>query len=304
MVKVNVVGFIPAGSTFTTKQRGEVLQLYILEKGEPQLYSNAYYGEMSRGFNVFDFINPVGTFYASKKDQPNLDFSAQRLHYEKETKLADFSGDVRAQRKPLTLTCMVGSFLIDSEIFHCEQEVKVVGLDPAKQDEITIHSHHVDAFFRERYSLHKGQVVGKIKRPFIHEPPTDFESEQLSFYFDLNQANLDGNVKVWHGEFTLMGRRGEILLENYNKKLKYFTLNDDVVVEQKLPKNVPGGHRTAYAERMEGIRSEGVVVLTGAPRVIQGKDVVKGNKITLRQGASLIEVDDAASNLIYGNQQR
>ncbi len=295
--KIKVSSYAPP--EFLDIQRIEVLQFYGLKDNKPSAYVDAYYLEIKNNFTIFDFINPNGYFLGKKSEKVDTTyFSSQRLHYSKPSFLAEFKGNVAIKRDPLTVDCQQGAFWTETEEFLCKDQVKVFALQAKTRDEITINSDEVKAFFQQQYSLHKGNVFGIIKRPLVHEPSTNFATESLAFYFEQGQANLEGNVHVTHGEYDVKSRKGEILIENYNKKLKYFTFDDDVIVEQKSRK-IPGGKRLAYAEKVESVRSEGTVVLTGAPRVIQGRDVVKGNKITLREGASLIEVDDAASNIIY-----
>jgi lipopolysaccharide export system protein LptA len=55
--------------------------------------------------------------------------------------------------------------------------------------------------------------------------------------------------------------------------------------------------RRAYSERLEGFGQEQKMVLSGAPRVEQGSDVIKGYRITIRQNIDLIEVDDSMSDM-------
>ncbi|OFZ68803.1 MAG: hypothetical protein A2451_14970 [Bdellovibrionales bacterium RIFOXYC2_FULL_39_8] len=109
--------------------------------------------------------------------------------------------------------------------------------------------------------------------------------------------NLDGDVYLKKQEVEAWGRRGEIFLENYNKKLKYFVLYDDIKLEETLTVGKDTLlTRKAFGEKLEGIMSEGLLFLTGYPRVFQGKDVIKGNRIILRQNNQIVEVDDANTN--------
>jgi lipopolysaccharide export system protein LptA len=55
--------------------------------------------------------------------------------------------------------------------------------------------------------------------------------------------------------------------------------------------------RKAFAERLEGFGREEKMILSGAPRVEQGNDVIKGYRITVRENTDLIEVDDAMSDV-------
>ncbi|MCK5883362.1 MAG: hypothetical protein KAG61_06720, partial [Bacteriovoracaceae bacterium] len=84
---------------------------------------------------------------------------------------------------------------------------------------------------------------------------------------------------------------------NYNKKLKYFSLRSDVKVRERVV--TTDGKviiRRAYAEDLEGLMKESMIILTGYPKVYQESDVIRGNKIILHEDNSVIEVDDASSN--------
>src|SRR5690606_7602443 len=111
-----------------------------------------------------------------------------------------------------------------------------------------------------------------------------------------------GNVELRKQEVTAQSKRGEIFLENYNKKLKYYVLYDDVKVSEKVKVPSPSGPRSyvrrALSEKLEGIVAEDKVILTGYPRVFQEKDVIKGNRIILRENNEVVEVDDANTNFI------
>jgi lipopolysaccharide export system protein LptA len=61
--------------------------------------------------------------------------------------------------------------------------------------------------------------------------------------------------------------------------------------------------RRAYAERLEGFGREQKMVLTGAPRVEMGKDLIKGYRITIRENVDLVEIDDAMSDVQLKRQK-
>ncbi len=108
---------------------------------------------------------------------------------------------------------------------------------------------------------------------------------------------LKENVFFQRGEMKVTARNGDVFLEQANKKLKYFILNDDVkVTENLLDANGRPMVRQAFAERMEGFGQD-KIVLSGAPRVLQGKDVMKGYRITMREKLEFIEIEDAMSDV-------
>src|SRR5665647_2877221 len=97
--------------------------------------------------------------------------------------------------------------------------------------------------------------------------------------------------------YLITSGKADITLENYNKSLKYFVLNDDVKVTETV--HTPQGvqQRKAFSERLEGFGREQRMILSGAPRVEMGTDVVRGYRITIREDIDLIEVDDAVSDI-------
>ncbi len=89
--------------------------------------------------------------------------------------------------------------------------------------------------------------------------------------------NLSDNVYLERNNYNLRAQRADIYLENFNKKLKYYVLYDDIKLVEEL--TLPNGTkqtRKAYSEKLEGYMSQGKIVLTGAPSVEQGDDLIKG----------------------------
>lgn len=151
------------------------------------------------------------------------------------------------------------------------------------------------AFFwtEEKRSKYAGNVVGKIKRKRVYEDSMEFKSNELYLNMDALKADLYRDVWIKKQQLTATSRRGEIFLENYNKKLKYFALYDDVKVVEKVMLDGKFTNRKAFSEKLEGIPSEGKIILTGYPKVYQLNDVIKGNMIVLRENTEVVEVDDA-----------
>ena len=70
-----------------------------------------------------------------------------------------------------------------------------------------------------------------------------------------------------------------------------------MTVSEKLQTTEGVKERRAFAERLEGFGRDQKMVLSGAPRVEMGTDVIKGYRITIRENVDLIEVDDAMSDV-------
>ena len=97
--------------------------------------------------------------------------------------------------------------------------------------------------------------------------------------------------------FEGKAQRGNIFLENYNKDLSYFVLNDDVKVIENFKMKGKKVTRKAFSEKLEGFPKKSLIILTGYPKVLQGQDAIVGNKIILRWNNEVLEIIDANSNL-------
>lgn len=163
--------------------------------------------------------------------------------------------------------------------------------------EVRINSDELDYFPERELMNYRGSVDGKIERKRLYEAPVFLKADKMTFKMIEKMATLDGNVSIKKQGVTALSRSGEIFLENYNKKLKYFALYDDVIVKELVkPPGKKSFERKSYSEKLEGHNSEGKIVLLGYPKVYQHSDVLKGNIIILRENSETIEVDDANTN--------
>ncbi|MBA2404553.1 MAG: hypothetical protein H0V66_07270 [Bdellovibrionales bacterium] len=136
-----------------------------------------------------------------------------------------------------------------------------------------------------------------MQRKKKYEGKMTFSSEQLHLDGVKSLAHLDGDVRLKRQSYLITAGKADIHLENYNKSLKYFVFNDDVKVTETLQTPEGISYRKAFAERLEGFGREEKMILSGAPKVEHGEDVVKGYRITIREKMDLIEVDDAMSDV-------
>ncbi len=167
-----------------------------------------------------------------------------------------------------------------------------------EKNTLDLYSQKVIFLAEENLLEYSGFVHGKIKRVKSYEQSVDIATDFLQLNGNEGLIDLKGNVKLKKEQFFGEANNGQVYLENYNKKLKYYTLYDDVKLKEtiKLPNREI--ERRAFAEKLEGHMSERKVILTGFPKVLQENDVIKGNRIVLRENASTIEIDDANSSLI------
>lgn len=183
-----------------------------------------------------------------------------------------------------------------------DKNVKTTSRSESTGDIVEVNSDFVDAKPKSQKSHYVGNVDGKIIRKRAYEPPILFSSRELTLDMIAGQANLTEDVTLIKQGVTAKSKRGEIFLENYNKKLKYYVLYDDVKVSEKVRVSGPTGVRSftrrALSEKLEGIVAEDKIILTGYPKVYQERDVIKGNRIIIRENNEVVEVDDANTNFI------
>ena len=117
-------------------------------------------------------------------------------------------------------------------------------------------------------------------------------------------VEMKGNVSIKKESLDAYANRGEVFLENYNKRLKYYALYDDVRLQEKLMQNGRLLIRKAFSEKLEGLMSDRKIILTGLPKVFQGNDVIKGNRIIIKENVETVEVDDANSNITLEKEKK
>jgi lipopolysaccharide export system protein LptA len=184
------------------------------------------------------------------------------------------------------------------DLIQASGGVKFVGHDLKTGDHITIHSLKMKAHPKLKESQFMGSVDGVLQRKRKYEGAMTFTSQLLRFDGIESLAHLEGDVFMKRENYRITGGKADIYLENFNKSLKYFVMNDDVKLTETLNDPVNGKtERKAFAERLEGFGREEKMILSGAPRVEMGTDVIKGYRITVREGSDLVEVDDAMSDM-------
>lgn len=162
---------------------------------------------------------------------------------------------------------------------------------------IHLTSNQLESVIKKRLLKLRGDVVGKIKRSKVYEGSMKFKAQEVEVNSLKSLVSLRNSVEIRRNNYYLKAGNAEIFLDNFNKKLKYYTLYDDVKLEEKLKlQNGQKQLRRAFAEKLVAHQRSGKLVLSGAPRVEQGDDIIKGYQITLRENVELVEVDDAKSS--------
>ena len=280
------------------------IKYYSLSDAIPQLDLVADELILVDGNSEITFFSPVGVSYGT--DGRELKFSGKLGRYTQKDQLLTISKGAHLYNESTDLKCVNATYLAANETAICEEDVVSKSVSPRTGDKLDVNADYLKSELNKQITTYKGNVKGKVTRKRKYEYPINFKADQAQVNLVSSIVNLNDNVSLKQQGVTATSRRGEIYLENYNKKLKYFVLSDDVVVREKVIVQEPEGPREflrrALSERLEGVTSEEILVLTGYPKVYQMDDVIRGNRIILRRDSELVEVEDA-NTLFYMNNK-
>ena len=207
------------------------------------------------------------------------------------------TGDVKISNTEAEYLAQKIKYFFKKDLVLASGGVHFAGNDPKTQDHLEIDADSMRAKPHLQKMIFKGGVKGSLQRKKKYEGKMTFSSQQLEFDGLKSLVNLEGGVNLGRQSYLITAGKADIFLENFNKSLKYFVFNDDVKVTETIEGPQGKTYRKAFSERLEGYGREEKMVLSGAPRVENGEDVVKGYRITIREKMELIEVDDAMSDV-------
>lgn len=275
--------------------RVENLEYFNIKESLPVLSLKAE--EMkSLGEERADFLYPFGIYHYSGKKK-SLKYQANEAFYQKSEGSLKLVGDVKLADEMGEYEGLELTYFLKKDFIQGVGGVRFDGVDPQTLDKFFIVADKIEAYPKKQISEFAGSVNGKLTPKKKFQTPMTFRSEYLRLTQEKSLAELWGGVRIDRGNYLITGGNAELFFQNYNKSLKYFVLNDDVKVTETL--RTPEGvvERRSFSESLEGFGSDKKMVLSGAPRVEQGKDIIKGYRITIRENAELIEVDDAMSDV-------
>ncbi|MDA9189624.1 LPS export ABC transporter periplasmic protein LptC [bacterium] len=274
----------------------ESVDFYLVKDRRPSLtlFATGLTHYKDRGLSKFQAPKGEGI----TKDATKVSFFADNGLYNMNEDKLTLKDNVNFNNQDFKMKCEHLNYFENKDYLEAKTNVRAIFKTADTGDVITVNSDSLRAHLKKKTSILKGNVKGTVKRRRKYEESIKFASNNLNLDLAKSFIELQENVTIRKQQLTASSLRGEINLENYNKKLKYFSLYDDVKVNEKVMLAGDSYTRKAYAEKLEGIMSENKVVLTGYPRVYQRKDLIKGNKITLRENIEVVEVDDASSDFI------
>lgn len=271
------------------------LEYFNIKKGSPVLSLKAE--EMkSQGEETASFLAPHGVYYYQNQKN-SLKYRAENAFYEKKNGSLRLAGEVELIDDQAVYQGEKLTYFFEKDLVQGDQGVRFDGVDPKTQDKFHIQANTLKAYPQKKISHFEGSVKGEIIPKKKFQQPMKFDSSFLKLDEFQSLAELWGGVRINRGNYLITGGNAELYFQNYNKSLKYFVINDDVKVTETLRSPQGVMQRRSFSESLEGFGGEKKMVLSGAPRVEQGKDVIKGYRITIRENAELIEVDDAMSDV-------
>ncbi len=276
---------------------------YSVENSKPFLQLDSVELSVSSTNGIVIGFDPVGAIYRYDKNQSELEpiyFQSKNSRALLQKKEIFLDKEVEIKMSNANLKADKVSILSRGEVLYAYKNVKTLNTIEKTNDQIMVNSDNAVYHPKDQFFEYQGGVNGMIKRKKLYEESISFKADLLTLNAPLSLAQMKGNVYFKKENMDAYANRGEVFLENYNKKLKYYALYDDVRLQEWLinPKDKDKPQlRKAFAEKLEGLISDKKIILTGLPKVFQDRDVIKGNRIIIRENVETVEVDDANTNI-------
>lgn len=273
-------------------------EYYYLDHGKPLLKVNSDELTLATTNGKIFGFNPVGVLYSNSNNNVPIYFQSKNflLFLNKQELILENKVEVNFDKTQFLADKM--HLFSNGKKIEAQGNIHTTSLSDVDGGKILINSDLASSELNTKYFEYRGHVDGKIQRKKLYEESVKFQTDFLSYATLDNLIKLHGNVLIIKENSKARSLWGQIFLENYNKKLKYYALYDDVKLDERIVSNGRELERKAFAEKLEGIVSEKKIILTGFPKVFQLKDVIKGNRITIRENVETVEVDDANTSII------
>ncbi len=279
---------------------------YSVENSKPYLELESSELSISSIDGVVIGFDPNGIAYRYEKNDKPLEpiyFQAKNSRALLKKKEIFLENDVEIKMSNTNLNSDKVSILSNGDILYAYDNVKTLSTIEKTSDQVIVNSKSAVYRPKEQLFEYKDSVSGEIKRKRQYEESISFKTDLLTINGPQLLAEMKGNVFFKKENLEANAQRGEVFLENYNKRLKYYALYDDVRLQESLMQDGKPLLRKAFSEKLEGIISDKKIILTGLPKVFQEKDVIKGNRIIIRENVETVEVDDANTNIILDKKK-
>lgn len=278
----------------------KAVDYYLVDQGKPYLRLESTELTLSKQNTEVVGFNPDGVIY--RRDEKGVEedpiyFTSKNSRVFTENKELILQQDVNIKVANSVLDSDKVTIFNGGRHLEADGNVRTQSIDLKTNDQILITSNFALYRPKEQFFEYQRNVKGTIKRKRQYEENVSFTTDLMTLEGLKSELEMKGSVTLKKGNLDASSNQGTVFLENYNKRLKYYSLSDDVRLQESL---VVGGKpivRKAFAEKLEGLISEKKIILTGLPKVFQEKDVIKGNRITIRENIETVEVDDANTNI-------
>ncbi|MDA9793040.1 LPS export ABC transporter periplasmic protein LptC [Bacteriovoracaceae bacterium] len=272
------------------------IELYGISNFKPSLKLVSDYLDI-RENDRMEFISPSGVIYNMNEKPIDTDFKASEGAFSFTKNKLELSENVEFKTPNLKIESQQLNFFTKTSVFSAKGGVKIISRDKKSGDKIKVNSLSMRGNLNNRYYEYSGDVKASLRRKRIYESGVDFSSLKMIMNLQESTVLMEGDVVFKRNKFSMLAGKAELFLSNYNKTLKYYVLYDDIRLQEKLRlKDGSEMIRRAFADKIEGFNLDRKLVLTGSPRVIQGEDIIKGYRVTLREDLEMVEVDDSASS--------
>ena len=278
----------------------KAVDYYMLDKAKPFLQLEATELTISQNNTLAVASNPDGIIFRRSEagvEEDPINFKSKNSQVITTKKILYLNDEVEVDVATSNLKANAVTIFDGGRHLEANGNVHTHSFDVKTNDQILISSDFAIYRPKERFFEYQRHVKGNVQRKRQYEENVYFTTDLLTLDQMKSVVEMKGNVTLKKGNLDASSNQGTVFLENYNKKLKYYSLSDDVRLQETL--NVAGKPTTrkGFAEKLEGLISEKKVILTGLPKVFQEKDVIKGNRIIIRENIETVEVDDANTNI-------
>jgi lipopolysaccharide transport protein LptA len=278
----------------------KAVDYYLVDQGKPFLRLESTELTLSKQNTEVVGFNPDGVIY--RRDEKGVEedpiyFTSKNSRVFTQNKELYLQQDVEIKVANSNLKSDKVTIFNSGRHLEADGNVRTQSFDPKTNDQILVTSNFALYRPKEQFFEYQRNVKGTIQRSRQYEESVSFTTDMMTLEGLKSEVEMKGNVTLKKGNLDASSNQGTVFLENYNKRLKYYSLSDDVRLQESL---LVGGKpmiRKAFAEKLEGLISEKKIILTGLPKVFQEKDVIKGNRITIRENIETVEVDDANTNI-------
>lgn len=276
----------------------KTVDFYLSESLRPIIYLQSTDVDITNNNNL-DFVSPHG-YSMTNNEKVFYKGNSGFANVEKQSLV--LNGDVKFTKGKSIYLSNSTKYNYKTGDMKSIKKVYVEHFIPGSKDTIQINADENRGNILSKVSRFSGHVNGELIRHRPYEEGFKFKSDLLTLDMVDQVVYFDKNLKFYRQSMYIQADRGEVYLDNYNKKLKYYVLYDDIILEEKVTSNNKKFIRKAVSQKLEGLEAGNRIVLSGAPIVTQEGDTIKGNEIVLRRNVELIEVEDSSTTFKVKNR--